>query len=171
MGCQLTRLEVLSLATKDYSIKQEKLIAEYLGWKCVVASGARACHPGDIKNDTWLGECKTHVTTGNRIKFIYKEWAKICEEAMSKFRFPVLFVDDGSQKEVATWCMVNAKVIAVDDQPTIEQVVAKSSLFVSEAMMAECDQSLDKMLKFNFNGDTVLVMRLATFKDLCCNRY
>lgn len=167
MVCRLTRLEVLSLATKDYSIKQEKLIADYLGWKCVVASGARACHPGDIKSDNWLGECKTHVTTGNRIKFIYKEWAKICEEAMSKFRFAVLFVDDGSQKERNTWCMISAKVVSSDDQPTIEQVVAKSSLFVSEPMMVACDQSPDKMLKFNFNGDKVLVMRLSTFKDLC----
>ena len=159
-------LEVVQIATKDYSIKQEKLIADYLNWKCVVASGARACHPGDIKSDYWLGECKTHVTTGNRIKFMYKEWAKICEEAMSKFRFPVLFVDDGSQQIATTWCMINSKTVPIDIQPTVEQTVARSSLFVSEQMMDLCDHSHDKMLKFNFNGDAVLVMRLSTFNEL-----
>lgn len=36
------------MATKDYSSKQESMVAEYLGWKTVVGSGARDFHYGDI---------------------------------------------------------------------------------------------------------------------------
>lgn len=155
------------MATKDYSSKQEKMIADYLGWECVVASGARDCHPGDIITDNWLGECKTHVTTGNRIKFMFRDWDKIIEEATSKFKFPVLFADDGSQKEQNTWCMLDSKTAPIENIPVNTRVVAKKSLFLSTDLMTACDNCSQKMLRFDFNGRYVLVMRLSTFKEYC----
>ena len=154
------------MATKDYSSKQEKMISDVLDWDCVVASGARACHPGDVIDDNWLGECKTHVVSGKRIKFSYKELSKICEEATSKFRMPILFVDDGSQKESNTWCMVNTKT-APFDYPVKSRTVSRSSLFLDDKLIESCDATPSHILRFEFNGDDVLVMRLSTFKDLC----
>ena len=155
------------LATKDYSSKQEKLIADYLDWERVVASGARACHPGDIRSDLWLGECKTHVTSGNRLKFVFREWQKIQEEAISKFRFPVLFVDEGSQTVENTWCMLDAKTAPVPKLPEKSHVISKASLFLSSDLILECDNSEIHMLMFEFNGRNVLVLRLSTFKSIC----
>lgn len=155
------------MATKDYSIKQEKLIANYLDWECVSASGARDCHPGDVISDSWMGECKTHVASGKRIQFVFKEWMKIYEEATSKFKFPVLFVDDGSQTIENTWCMLDAKTAPIDSLPRSSQVIAKSSLFLTEEHVKKCDSSKDKRLMFNFNGKLVLLMRLTAFKNIC----
>lgn len=143
------------------------MIADYLGWECVVASGARACHPGDITCDNWLGECKTHITSGNRIKFMYKEWCKICEEATSKFKFPVLFVDDGSQKEFNTWCMVDAKTAPFETVPDKFRTVSRSSLFLTDSLKESCDATPTRILRFNFNGNDVYVLRLSTFRELC----
>lgn len=156
------------MTTKECSSKQEKLIAGYLGWKCVPASGARACRPGDISNELWLGECKTHMKPGIRIKFIFKEWLKIYEEATSKFKFPVLFVDDGSQTIENTWCMIAAKTAPVKSVPKEEfRIVAKSSASLDTALINKCDSSRRKMLLLNFNGELVVVMRLSTFKTVC----
>lgn len=93
------------MSTKDYSSKQESMIADYLGWKVVAGSGAAKCHPGDIIGDGWLGECKTHQTTGHNIFFSQSVWKKILEEANKEHRSPVLFTDDGSQKSNRTWCI------------------------------------------------------------------
>ena len=93
------------MSTKDYSSKQEKMIADYLGWSVVSGSGAAACYPGDIISDEWLGECKTHMTTNCKIVFKKSHWKKICDESTVKRRFPVLFTDDGSQKSSRTWCL------------------------------------------------------------------
>lgn len=95
------------MATKDYSSKQEKSIASYLGWSVVSGSGARPCHPGDIISDDWLGECKTHISADNSIFFSSDVWKKICDEAIFQHRTPVLFTDDGSQNLKKTWCIIN----------------------------------------------------------------
>lgn len=93
------------MATKDFSSKQEKMIADFLGWKVVTGSGARAGHPGDIIGDDWLGECKTHVTPNHPIFFSSVVWSKIQVEAIAQHRSPVLFTDDGSQLISNTWCI------------------------------------------------------------------
>lgn len=90
---------------KYYSDKQEKLIANYLGWFQVVGSGSRPMLTGDISSTNWLGECKTHITSGNNILFDSKVWDKIVSEASAKFRQPAYFVDDGSQDTDKTWVM------------------------------------------------------------------
>ena len=91
--------------TKYFSSKQENTISKFLGWSVVTGSGSRSTHPGDIQSTGWLGECKTHETPGHRIIFYQSVWKKIQDEAISKYRFPALFVDDGSQKVENTWVM------------------------------------------------------------------
>ena len=94
-------------STKYYSNIQEKQIADALGWHQVSGSGARNLHPGDVISDDWMGECKTHTKPGNKIVFDFKVWEKIRDEAISQFKYAVLFSDDGSQRLDKTWCMFN----------------------------------------------------------------
>ena len=92
-------------STKDVSEEQETMIARYLGWSRVSGSGARPGHPGDIKSDEWLGECKTHMVPGKPIKFDFDVWQKISNEAVSQFKKPALFSDDGMRDIDSTWVM------------------------------------------------------------------
>lgn len=103
------------MATKDYSSKQEKMVADVLGWEVVAGSGAAACYPGDVISDEWLGECKTHVEPGHKIFFSKDVWEKIKTEATVKHRFPVLFADDGTQKYKNTWCICLCDRLETED--------------------------------------------------------
>lgn len=87
----------MKMTKKEASDKQEKLVASFLDWDQVRGSGCRPTHTGDVESDTWLGECKTHVKPGNKIKFDVKIWNKIVDEACAKFKKAAYFVDDGSQ--------------------------------------------------------------------------
>lgn len=91
--------------TKYYSEIQETAVAKYLGGKLVSGSGSRATRPGDIEYKDWLCECKTHVAESDNVIFKNSEWAKIKSEATSKFKYPVLICDNGSQSLKHTWCM------------------------------------------------------------------
>lgn len=99
------------MATKDFSSIQEHRIADFLNWRVVSGSGARNFYPGDIESTSWLGECKTHVTEQSKIVFKKDFWIKICNEADSKFKRPVLIVDDGTQHLSNTWCMFRAAIV------------------------------------------------------------
>lgn len=101
-------------STKYYSSIQEKRLASALGWQTVSGSGSRACRPGDIHSSIWLGECKTHTESNKNIQFKFSVWNKIRDEAISQFKYPVLFVDDGSQLPAKTWCMTS-----VFQEPTL----------------------------------------------------
>ena len=109
--------------TKYYSEIQETKIAKALGWERVVASGARNFHPGDIKSDRWLGECKTHTKPSDKVKFTLAEWRKIQSEAQSVMKTPALFVDDGTQELKNTWVMVNHNCI-----PLIDSILVPSDI-------------------------------------------
>lgn len=98
--------------TKDYSSKQECMIAEFLNWQVVPGSGATHCIPGDIRSDSWLGECKTHTSPGKKIQFFSDVWDKISDEATSKYKYPVYFVDDGSQSLSKTWVLFNFNTVS-----------------------------------------------------------
>lgn len=100
----------MSMPTKYYSELQENRIAGYLGWHTVVGSGATATKPGDVFSDQWLGECKTHTKKTDKITFKLSHWEKIRKEAQSKFKFPVLFTDDGTQDIHNTWCLIDCSV-------------------------------------------------------------
>lgn len=100
------------MATKDYSNKQESIISDFLDWQVVPGSGATACIPGDIRSDTWLGECKTHTSPGKKIQFYTDVWNKISDEATSKYKYPAYFVDDGSQSLSKTWVLFDFKSVS-----------------------------------------------------------
>lgn len=165
------------MSTKDYSSKQEKMIADYLGWSVVSGSGAAACYPGDIISDEWLGECKTHMTSGNKIVFNKSHWKKICDEAFVKRRYPVLFTDDGSQKSAKTWCLFRANCIDPSsvlfvDFPDLNQKTnigfhhdELMSLYwsnVSDAVIG--DEEI--VFRIPWNGEKVAVTMLSTFHKI-----
>lgn len=118
------------------SSKQEHLVSKVLGWKVVLGSGSRSNHPGDVESEDWLGECKTHSSTGHKIVFRSSVWKKICEEADSKFKFPALFVDDGSQTIKHTWVMFRnlpfGEYHLVDFPYTVKKDVSFDSLNMLE---------------------------------------
>ena len=91
------------VTNKEASTKQESMIAKSLAWKTVTGSGSTPFRKGDVVSDKWLGECKTHTSSGHKIVFDLDVWSKIKDEAQVHNRFPVLFVDDGSQKLSETW--------------------------------------------------------------------
>lgn len=103
------------MSKKDFSSLQEHNIASYLGWSVVSGSGSRACIPGDIYSEDWLGECKTHTTVVSSIHFDLAVWKKITDEAVFRHKYPVLFVDDGSQDVYNTWCMFRLSSISSED--------------------------------------------------------
>ena len=116
-------------STKYYSTKQENLIADYLGWKVVTGSGARAFHPGDVVSDQWLGECKTHTEPFSNLRFDFDVWTKISREAASQFKKPVLFVDDGSQTIERTWCLFDVSSYSLREIPIIDYTNCSSMTF------------------------------------------
>ena len=91
------------MTNKEASDKQEKLVANYLGWKQVTGSGSRPTHPGDVVGKEWMGECKTHTKPRKTITLKKSVWNKICEEAYSHHKFPSYFIDDGTQTYDGTW--------------------------------------------------------------------
>lgn len=139
-----------SSSTKVYSSKQENMIASYLGWKVVTGSGSRDCHPGDIVSDSWMCECKTHMEPGHKIVFLSSVWNKISEEASSKFKYPVLFVDDGSQKIENTWCLFKYRSVCLD---TIRVLSYPSNI--------------DKNINFDSDKMKTYIKRLSNSSDEC----
>lgn len=99
------------MATKDFSKIQESRIADYLDWKVVSGSGARDFYPGDVESESWLGECKTHMKSSEIVVFYRKHWDKICAEAATKFKYPALFVDCGTQKVQDTWVLFDLRLV------------------------------------------------------------
>lgn len=104
---------------KYFSKLQEVVVAKFLQWKVTAASGSRPCKVGDVYSDEWIGECKTHVSPNHQIDFKRKVWDKICDEASSQFKFPALFVDDGSQDVDNTWVMFKPSVVGGNDIYTV----------------------------------------------------
>jgi len=94
---------------KSISTQQENMVADYLGWKTVVASGARDFHKGDVVSSEWLGECKTHIKKVDKISFYLSDYLKIFNEAMSKFKKPILICDDGTQTVKGTYVLISFK--------------------------------------------------------------
>lgn len=150
----------LNSLNKKCSQLQESNIAAYLGWQVVSGSGAAAGHPGDICSTGWLGECKTHVSTGHKIAFIFSVWEKICNEAGAKFKYPVLFVDDGSQKIDRTWVLFNNNLVTkpnmqVVESEDVQRYVNSSSIRFSHSDMSSIYYQF--VLSYSL-GDTSVVL-------------
>lgn len=87
------------MATRDFSSKQEHLVASYLGGTLTPNSGAGHTKKGDILLDDTIIECKTKTkpSTTFSVKF---DWIKslIYESiAMKKMHWAIIF-DFGSQR-------------------------------------------------------------------------
>lgn len=164
------------MATKDYSTKQEKIVAEYLGWKRVSASGARSFNPGDICSDCWLGECKTHIKSKDTIIFKKRDWDKISSEAHSVFKNPVLFSDNGTQDLRKTFCMFNldtsgfypvTKILDAD----ISISCANNIMFSVNEMVCELQQScLNPVICIKVDGTNIGITNISIFSDLISGR-
>lgn len=78
--------------TKVNSKKQERKVAKCIGGKETVASGALYFQKADVREDTWLIECKT---TANPYYILRdKVWQKITKEAQSDgLRYPLMQID------------------------------------------------------------------------------
>lgn len=159
---------------KYYSDRQEKMIANYLGWKQVVGSGSRPFTPGDVSTFNLLGECKTHDTEKPTIVFLKSHWLKICEEATAKHRFPVLFKDNGTQLAENTWVMLPLSTM----DPTIVNIIdglknsstkgSSLTFNIADAKVLYKQNFVDdkfNVFKFRWEGRDLAIMPLSTFRD------
>lgn len=159
------------MSTKDYSSVQEKTIAEYLGWEVVSGSGARPTIPGDIKSEEFLGECKTHTKPDQDIVFHLDVWNKLKDEASSHMKFPVLLVDDGSQKLSNTWCMllfIPMGDYQIVDAPSFIRFNLQSISFKNDMMNKYHDKKLRSssdsvFYEVEFGGSIVYITRISEF--------
>ena len=147
------------MTNKQASDKQEKLIARYLGWKQVKGSGSRPTFTGDVECGEWLGECKTHTTPNHKIHFEVKVWKKVCEEALAKFRTPVYFSDDGSQKLELTFVMFPSNA---DISDTIPIDVGDKVSWNFEYFQLPTGH----IYRVKFGDEYVYVARLEDFKEV-----
>ena len=135
-------------STKYYSQLQENRVGRYLNWGVVSGSGSRAGRPGDLSGAHFLGECKTHTEPGHKIVFNQQVWLKLCNEATSKYRFPVLIVDDGSQRLDRTWCLFPGFI--VPDYTTVVDYAADITVnLIFDGVQAS------KLYSESFFGDEV----------------
>jgi hypothetical protein len=154
-------------ATKVYSNRHEKMVQDLLGWKTVSASGARPFHPGDVKSDEWLGECKTHTTVIDKITIDKDVWRKISNEAMSCLKKPVLFVDNGTQSKQGTWAVVDEKFIDKDILSHVSITYRDSKTRITFSHLDMYDIIRYKEYgNILIDGNTLVLMRLATFKEM-----
>lgn len=162
--------------TKYYSSRQERMIADYLGWSVVSGSGARAFNPGDIISNSFLGECKTFTEKSDTIYCYNRVWDKICKEAKSVMKCPVLFIDNGTQDPNHTWCVIPKTFMESVHNSTI--VEGTSSLRVSKTRVSFSDSVMQSEFKmyqksvvgdaisvsFMLSGDIVVLIPLHTLK-------
>lgn len=162
------------MATRDYSSKQESMVADMLGWEVVAGSGAAACFPGDVIGDEWLGECKTHIDSGHKIFFSRDVWDKIKQEASIKHRFAALFTDDGTQKDSHTWCLCMRDRLEMENvhfEPMIKGV-NKNISFNHNDLCKAVKQSVAKypgqfpVFYSAWSDDVIAICQLKTFAAL-----
>lgn len=162
------------MSTKDFSSVQESRIAECLGWSRISGSGARPTAPGDVKSEEFLGECKTHVEPGHDIIFQRSVWAKLKDESSARMKFPVLFVDDGSQKLSNTWCMLLLIPMGdyrILDAPAFIRMNKESISFKNSDMdryhRVKSEGESDVMLyEVEFDGSIAYITRFPEFAAL-----
>lgn len=157
------------MATKDYSSKQEHMIADYLGWSVVSGSGSRNFNPGDVRSTNWLGECKTHTEPQDQIVFYKSVWNKIQQEALSVFKQPVLFVDDGTQKISHTWCVFNSDTTGLQSNLVIAaQYKFKTNIRLDTVRLSEIlhNSSINPVIAVDFSGMNGYVANLIVYKSL-----
>lgn len=157
---------------KEASSKQEKMVADYMGWKVVAGSGSRPFLPGDIGSDNFLVECKTHIDRQENIIFYKKHWMKISLEARSINKYPVLIVDNGTQKSEYTWVMFQKSAIIPEISNKILNLINSSSsgntiTFKHNAAISlyksAYDIDLINFFEVNFDNDILVIMPLEEY--------
>ena len=157
---------------KDFSSKQEKMVADYMGWKVVAGSGSRPFTPGDVSGEHFLVECKTHITEKSNIIFYKKHWVKISEEARALNRYPVLIVDNGTQKSQNTWVMIPQAVLS-ESGSKIEGIAITSTSNNTITFNKALADSLYKnryedirYFTYQFDSTNLAIMPLSDFRNL-----
>lgn len=160
-----------STPTKELSSKQETMIAKYLDWNVVSGSGARSFHPGDIVSDDYLGECKTHMTKQSKIVFYRDFWDKIKNEAMSQFKTPVLFVDNGTQTIEFTYCVLPYSAIPFEfNSYKCLEAPYVCNHNITLGITAKSINVEDNLIyKVNWKGEFVALLNLQLFKSIVNN--
>ena len=138
----------------------EKAVASFLGWDVVTGSGSRDFHPGDLVSENWMGECKTHTSPSSSIVFYRSHWDKICEEAYSHFKYPVLFCDNGTQKAENTWCVCKRISVTCEEQTDCPIKIRKNLSILLE------DMDRTKVYRFKFGQDECVLCSLSTFSEI-----
>lgn len=165
--------------TKQFSTIQEKSIADALRWSTISGSGARLTSIGDVEGNNWLGECKTHMKAGSKISFSSAVWVKILDQASVKFKFPVLFVDDGSRDLKRTWCMIPWYTLPAASQISVQQIDSRWNHDASVSFKHDDGvHQLDRLDPMKFRAFIVpgtyptAITTFSTFKEyLVENRY
>ena len=152
------------------------MVAKYMGWKVVSGSGSKPIEPGDVKNYNFLVECKTHTEEQENIVFYKKHWIKISEEARAKHKYPVLVVDNGTQRSDNTWVMLPKRMLTGDTIFRIYGLVNTAKTDSTVTFKHSVAKSLYKLGhqdgKINYfpewcNGEQVAIMTIAEFKEFC----
>lgn len=149
-------------ATKTFSSKQEREVAEYLGAKVVSGSGSRVCLPADISSDSWLGECKTHVERVDYIEFKKSHWEKISKESDAKFKSPILVTDTGTQKLSDTWILCRESML-LNTGISMTEYPFK---FRTNIKFNPNDISNKIIYTFTFLGEKLCILHIDRFREI-----
>ena len=162
---------MMEMNKKEISEAQEALICNYLNWKRVKGSGSRHTFPGDVESYMWLGECKTHIHSVGKLIFEKHVWNKIQQEALSKFKYPVLFVDEGGCITIdSVWCML-PRTIEFLNVPVIklDKIYNQSVRITTSELEDICvQQDVDKscvLFEVNFSSELVYICSLLFFQQ------
>ena len=168
------------MTNKEASAKQEKMVADYMGWKVVSGSGSRPFAPGDVKNNNYLVECKTHIAAQDKIVFHKKHWEKIGIEAQAVHKYYALVTDDGTQRSNRTWVMIPRRVVPDDTAFRLFGLVnsarSDSTITFNHTAAISLYKSGSSDKKINYfpewcNGEQVAIMPLEEFKKFYVEQF
>lgn len=122
--------DMRKLLSREKSQKQEARVAQELNGKVVIASGALWGSKGDVRNSTFLVECK--ITSQDYYRLEFSIWNKIRKEATRDgIRVPVMCIDllDGIER----FAVFETGVVPIPaDEAPPSRVVYTSSFMVKE---------------------------------------
>lgn len=161
------------MTNKEASNLQEIMVSKFLGWDIVVGSGARPFRPGDIQNEHYLVECKTHVDEQKKIVFNQSHWQKIQKEARSVGKYPALVTDNGTQDYKYTWVMIPVrsispdrrnKIIGLDNSSRSGNTVMFTHEIAKSLYKVYYDANLVNYLEEDWDNDKVAILSLEEFR-------
>lgn len=172
----------MSKNNKEFSTRQEAMVAKFMGWKVVAGSGSRPFTPGDVFDEHFLVECKTHTEPQSKVIFYQTHWKKISEEAQAKHKTPVLVVDTGTQLSNNTWVMLPSRSLPFEDTNKIDGLENTTrggttiifnhqdmyTVFIKERNDDMVNYFVDK---FEGSKELLAIMTLSEFKEYYIREY